>query len=133
MREENRQAGRGIELLNVKPPRPDQLVGNLSGGNQQKVVLAKWLVRDLKLIFIDEPTVGIDIGAKEEIYGHIQALSAKGVSVLLVSSDLPELIRLSDRVIVLREGRFFQEFRDCVITGEKILRSASGIREEDDE
>lgn len=133
VKEEDRRAARGIELLNVKPPRPEQLVGNLSGGNQQKVVLAKWLVRDLNLIFIDEPTVGIDIGAKEEIYDHIRALSARGVSVLLVSSDLPELTRLSDRVIVLRQGRFFHEFRDCVLTGEKILRAASGIREEEDE
>ncbi len=121
---------RGIKLLNVKPPNPDQFVGNLSGGNQQKVVLAKWLVRDLKLIFIDEPTVGIDIGAKEEIYDHIRKLAAEGVSVVLVSSDLPELTRLSDRVIVLRKGRILKEFRDCVLTGEKILRAASGIVEE---
>jgi ribose transport system ATP-binding protein len=133
VKEEDRRAGRGIKLLNVRPPRPEQLVGNLSGGNQQKVVLAKWLVRDLKLIFIDEPTVGIDIGAKEEIYDHIKALSASGVSVVLVSSDLPELVRLSDRVIVLRLGKFIKEFKECVITGEKILRAASGILEDDDE
>ena len=130
VKEEDRRALRGIELLNVKPPRPEQLVGNLSGGNQQKVVLAKWLVRELKLIFIDEPTVGIDIGAKEEIYDHIRKLAEGGVSVVLVSSDLPELTRLSDRVIVLRQGRIFKEFKDCVLTGEKILRAASGIQED---
>jgi ribose transport system ATP-binding protein len=129
-REEASYAERGIKLLNVKPPDPEHFVGNLSGGNQQKVVLAKWLVRDLKLIFIDEPTVGIDIGAKQEIYDHIQQLASQGVSVILVSSDLPELVRLSDRVLVLRKGRLFKEFSDCVITGELILRAASGILEE---
>ncbi len=128
---ENAYADKGIKLLNVKPPNPDHLVGNLSGGNQQKVVLAKWLVRDLKLIIIDEPTVGIDIGAKDEIYEHVRHLSSQGVSVLLVSSDLPELVRLSDRVLVLRSGRLFKEFNDCVLTGEMVLRAASGILEED--
>ena len=121
---------KGIKLLNVKPPNPEHLVGNLSGGNQQKVVLAKWLVRDLKLIFIDEPTVGIDIGAKEEIYDHIKKLASQGVSVILVSSDLPELTRLADRVIVLRKGKLFHEFKGCALTGEMILRAASGIKEE---
>jgi ribose transport system ATP-binding protein len=120
---------KGIKLLNVKPPKPEQLVGNLSGGNQQKVVLAKWLVRDLKLIFIDEPTVGIDIGAKEEIYDHVRKLAGMGVSVILVSSDLPELTRLSDRVIVLRKGKVFHEFKECMLTSEMILRAASGITE----
>lgn len=94
------------------------------------MVLAKWLVRNLKLLFIDEPTVGIDIGAKEDIYEHIQRLAASGVSIILVSSDLPELTRLSDRVLVLRKGRIIKEFKDCVLTGEKILRAASGITEE---
>jgi len=131
IREEDRRSVQGIELLNVKPPRPEQFVGNLSGGNQQKVVLAKWLVRDLKLIFIDEPTVGIDIGAKEEIYDHIRKLASSGVSVVLVSSDLPELTRLSDRVLVLRQGKFFKEYKECTLTGEKILRAASGILEDD--
>ncbi|MCX7774947.1 MAG: sugar ABC transporter ATP-binding protein [Rectinemataceae bacterium] len=120
----------GIKVCNVKPADPLHLVGNLSGGNQQKVVLAKWLVRNLRLLFIDEPTVGIDIGAKEEIYEHIQRLAASGVSIILVSSDLPELTRLSDRVLVLRKGRIIKEFKDCVLTGEKILRAASGITEE---
>ncbi len=129
-RVEREYADKGIKLLNVRPPVPEHLVGNLSGGNQQKVVLAKWLVRDLKLIFIDEPTVGIDIGAKEEIYDHIRKLAREGVSVILVSSDLPELTRLSQRVIVLRKGRIFTEFSDCVLTSEKILRAASGILEE---
>ncbi|GAB1482590.1 sugar ABC transporter ATP-binding protein [Treponema sp.] len=123
-------AERGIKLLNVKPPNPEHLVGNLSGGNQQKVVLAKWLVRDLKLIFIDEPTVGIDIGAKEEIYDHIRKLASEGVSVILVSSDLPELISLSHRVIVLRKGKILTEFSECDLTSEMILRAASGIRED---
>jgi len=130
---EREYANRGIKLLNVKPPNPEHLVGNLSGGNQQKVVLAKWLVRDLKLIFIDEPTVGIDIGAKEEIYEHIRKLAKEGVSVILVSSDLPELISLSHRVIVLRKGRILTEFSECELTSEMILRAASGIRDKNQE
>ncbi len=127
---EDEYSAKGIKLLNVKPPNPEHLVGNLSGGNQQKVVLAKWLVRDLKLLLIDEPTVGIDIGAKEEIYDHIRKLAGEGVSIILVSSDLPELTRLADRVIVLRKGKIFHEFKSTRLSGEMILRAASGIREE---
>jgi len=130
---EKKLAYEGIRLLNIKPSNPDALAGTLSGGNQQKLVLAKWLVRELQLILIDEPTVGIDIGAKEEIYEHIKSLSRQGVSVILVSSDLPELTRLSNRVLVLRKGRIIREFKECVITSEKILRAASGILEEQDE
>lgn len=130
VKKEDEFSREGIKLVNVKPPVPEQLVGNLSGGNQQKVVLAKWLIRNLKLVIIDEPTVGIDIGAKDEIYTHIKNLASQGVSILLVSSDLPELTRLSDRIIVLRKGRVFTEFKDCVVTSEKILRAASGILEE---
>jgi ribose transport system ATP-binding protein len=132
-KQEKQLAIDGIRLVNVKPPDPEVVVGNLSGGNQQKVGLAKWLVRSLKLIFIDEPTVGIDVGTKEEIYGHIRTLAEQGVSVILVSSDLPELTRLSDRVLILRKGRIIKEFKECVLTSEKILRAASGILEEYDE
>jgi len=129
-RTEDEFSAKGIKLLNVKPPNPEHLVGNLSGGNQQKVVLAKWLVRDLKLLLIDEPTVGIDIGAKEEIYDHIKKLAGEGVSIILVSSDLPELTRLADRVIVLRSGKIFHEFKSTRLSGEMILRAASGMKEE---
>ena len=119
----------GIKLLNIKPAHPDIPVGNLSGGNQQKVVLAKWLIRNLKLLIIDEPTVGIDIGAKDEIYENIERLAREGVSVILVSSDLPELTRLADRIIVLRKGRIVKEFTEGVVTEEMVLRASSGLEE----
>ena len=120
---------KAISTLNIKPANPDVLVGNLSGGNQQKVVVGKWLIRDLKLLIVDEPTVGVDIGAKEEMYQTIERLSGEGVAVIVVSSDLPELTRLSDRIIVLRKGRIIKEFVEGVVTEEQVLRAASGIVE----
>ena len=123
------RAQAAITTLNIKPANPDHLVGNLSGGNQQKVVVGKWLIRDLKLLIVDEPTVGVDIGAKEEMYQTIERLAQQGVAILLVSSDLPELTRLSDRIIVLRKGRIIKEFTEGVVTEEEVLRAASGIVE----
>ena len=123
------RSGKAISTLNIKPANPDALVGNLSGGNQQKVVVGKWLIRDLKLLIVDEPTVGVDIGAKEEMYQTIERLSREGVAVIVVSSDLPELTRLSDRIIVLRKGRIIKEFVEGVVTEEQVLRAASGIVE----
>ncbi|HTX74199.1 MAG TPA: sugar ABC transporter ATP-binding protein [Rectinemataceae bacterium] len=122
-------ARRGIEMMNIKPDLPEIPVGTLSGGNQQKVVLGKWLIRDLKLLIIDEPTVGIDIGAKEEIYANIERLAARGVAVILVSSDLQELTRLSHRIIVLRKGRVIKEFDEGIVTEEDVLLASSGILE----
>ena len=123
------RAQKAISTLNIKPANPDHLVGNLSGGNQQKVVVGKWLIRDLKLLIVDEPTVGVDIGAKEEMYQTIERLAKEGVAILVVSSDLPELTRLSDRIIVLRKGRIIKEFTEGVVTEEEVLRAASGIVE----
>lgn len=120
---------KAITTLNIKPANPNHLVGNLSGGNQQKVVVGKWLIRDLKLLIVDEPTVGVDIGAKEEMYQTIERLSSEGVAVIVVSSDLPELTRLSDRIIVLRKGKIIKEFTEGVVTEEQVLRAASGIVE----
>ncbi len=121
---------KAITTLNIKPANPNHLVGNLSGGNQQKVVVGKWLIRDLKLLIVDEPTVGVDIGAKEEMYQTIERLASEGVAVIVVSSDLPELTRLSDRIIVLRKGRIVREFVEGVVTEEQVLRAASGIVED---
>jgi ABC-type sugar transport system ATPase subunit len=84
---------------------PRSLVSTLSGGNQQKVVLGKWLSRPPRLLLLDEPTRGVDVGAREEIYALIAALCRRGVAVLMASSDLPEVQRLADRIIVLRKGR----------------------------
>ncbi|MBQ6373263.1 MAG: sugar ABC transporter ATP-binding protein [Clostridia bacterium] len=111
----------------MRPANPLVPVGNLSGGNQQKAVLAKWLTRDLKMILIDEPTVGIDIGAKDEIYNFIDELASQGVAVLLVSSDVSEVLRVAHRIIVMKEGHIIHEFNDGVATQEDILLTSSGI------
>jgi ribose transport system ATP-binding protein len=124
---ERELADKAIALLNVRPADRSVPVGNLSGGNQQKVVVGKWLIRDLKLLIIDEPTVGIDIGAKEEMYQTFARLSAAGVAIIVVSSDLPELVRLSHRILVLRKGRVVKEFAEGEVTEEDVLKAASGI------
>ena len=121
---------KAVEMVDLRPANPLVAVGNLSGGNQQKVVLGKWLTRDLKIILIDEPTVGIDIGAKDEIYEMIENLAAQGVAVLLVSSDLAEVLRVAHRILVLREGELVREFKEGVVTQEEILMASSGFREE---
>ena len=90
-------------------------------------MVGKWLIRDLKLLIVDEPTVGVDIGAKEEMYQTIERLSQAGVAVIVVSSDLPELTRLSDRIIVLRKGRVIKEFVEGAVSEEDVLRAASDL------
>lgn len=115
-----------IKRLGVKCPRPNQPVRVLSGGNQQKVLLAKMVAREPVLLLLDEPTRGIDVGAKEEIYEIIQRLAGQGISVLLVSSELPEILMLSDRVLVLKEGRAVGELVNDNLTQEKIMAYAAG-------
>ncbi|MEU8223903.1 sugar ABC transporter ATP-binding protein [Kribbella sp. NPDC048915] len=101
-----REAARNLaEALDVRPAGVDQPVRNLSGGNQQKVVLARWLLRDCRVLLLDEPTRGVDVGARSEIYGLIRQLASNGVAIVLVSSEVEEVLGLSDRVVVLREGR----------------------------
>ena len=116
-----------VAKLDVRPANDKLPVGNLSGGNQQKVVLGKWLTRELKVLLVDEPTAGIDIGAKDEIYKILDQLAAQGVAIIVVSSDLQELLRVSHRILVFRKGRIFREFHDGVIRQENILMAASGI------
>ena len=118
---------KAVELVDLRPANPNVPVGNLSGGNQQKAVLGKWLTRDLKVILIDEPTVGIDIGAKDEIYEFVDQLASQGVAVLLVSSDIAEVLRVAHRIIVIREGRIIKEFNSGVATQEDILLACSGF------
>jgi len=107
--DESERSRRWITDLRVRCTDPKQPIGHLSGGNQQKVVLAKWLETEPKVIFLDEPTRGVDIGAKAEIYQWIQKLASQGMGVVLVSSELPELIGLAHRILVLREGRISAE------------------------
>ncbi|TCC23090.1 sugar ABC transporter ATP-binding protein [Kribbella speibonae] len=104
-RAERDAASKLAVALDVRPAGVDQPVRNLSGGNQQKVVLARWLLRDCRVLLLDEPTRGVDVGARSEIYALIRELASNGVAIVLVSSEVPEVLGLSDRVVVLREGR----------------------------
>lgn len=114
-----------MNALRIKASSPLTVANTLSGGNQQKVVLGKWLLTDPKVLFLDEPTRGIDVGAKQEIYAEINKLAQDGLAIVLVSSELPEVLGLSDRVIVLHEGRTTAEFgRDA--TPEKVMAAATG-------
>jgi D-xylose transport system ATP-binding protein len=112
--------------LRVKANSVFTIVGTLSGGNQQKVVLAKWLLTNPRVLFLDEPTRGIDVGAKQEIYAEINRLASKGLAIVLVSSELPEVLGLSDRVLVLHEGRVTGEFRREEATPEAVMSCATG-------
>ncbi|MGI5167769.1 sugar ABC transporter ATP-binding protein [Spirillospora sp. CA-253888] len=98
-----------IDALDIRPPDPDRPVATLSGGNQQKVVLARWLLGDRRLLVLDEPTRGVDVGARAELYGVVRDLADRGIGVLLVSSEVPEVLGLADRVLVVREGRIVHE------------------------
>ncbi len=94
-----------IRRLNIKTPTMDQIINNLSGGNQQKVLIARWLLAQPKVLILDEPTRGIDVGAKAEIYRLISELANRGVAIIMVSSELPEILGMSDRVMVMHGGR----------------------------
>lgn len=114
-----------VDRLNIKTPSIDQLVRNLSGGNQQKVVLAKWLIRNSDILIFDEPTRGIDVGAKSEIYTLMNELVAQGKSIIMISSELPEILRMSDRVIVMYEGRITGEIPIGEASQERIMEFAT--------
>ena len=112
-----------VELLSIKTPSTEQRAINLSGGNQQKVVIAKWLFADSDIIILDEPTRGIDIGAKHEIYLLINRLVQEGKSIIFISSELPELLAMSDRIIVVNEGRIKGSLeRKEDITAENVMQ-----------
>ena len=111
--------------LQIKAPSENQLVKNLSGGNQQKVVLAKWLATKCSLLIFDEPTRGIDVGAKQEIYKLMRQLTNAGMSIIMISSELPELIGMSDRIVVMHEGFVTGEVSKAEATQEIILDLAS--------
>ncbi len=127
------QAGREREIarkyvsdLGVKTPTIEQTVQNLSGGNQQKVVLAKWLFTDSKVLIFDEPTRGIDVGAKTEIYMLMNALAKTGAAIIMISSELPEVLGMSDRIMVMHEGRISGELSRAEATQEGIMHLATG-------
>ena len=125
-RDEAAAAERRISELRIKTPSPHQRVVHLSGGNQQKVVLGKWLGTEADILIFDEPTRGIDVGAKVEIYQLINALAARGAAVLMISSELPEILGMSDRILVMHAGRITGEFLAADATQEKVLAAALG-------
>ncbi|HIF9497648.1 TPA: ribose ABC transporter ATP-binding protein RbsA [Photobacterium damselae] len=117
-----------IRLFNIKTPTRDQIIGNLSGGNQQKVAIAKGLMTKPKVLILDEPTRGVDVGAKKEIYQLINQFKADGMSIILVSSEMPEVLGMSDRILVMHEGRISGEFTPEEANQEKLLACAVGKR-----
>jgi ribose transport system ATP-binding protein len=114
-----------VELLKVKTPSVHQETRLLSGGNQQKVVISKWLLRDCDVLFFDEPTRGIDVGAKAEIYKLLQGLAEQGKAIVVISSELPEVLRLSHRILVMCEGRITGELDGKKATQESIMTLAT--------
>ncbi|MDP9018877.1 MAG: ATP-binding cassette domain-containing protein, partial [Candidatus Eremiobacteraeota bacterium] len=125
-RKETDTASKYIAELRIRTPSGEQLVRNLSGGNQQKVVLAKWLVGNAKVFLFDEPTRGIDVGSKSEIYSLMVELLKQGAGIVMVSSDLPEILGMSHRILVLRDGHIVSEFSRTDATPDKIIAVATG-------
>jgi ribose transport system ATP-binding protein len=123
---EQREVDSLIKRLEVKTGSRDALLGTLSGGNQQKVAIAKWLSRQSEVYLLDEPTVGVDIGSKVEIYTLIGELAARGAGVIVLSSDLPELLGITDRILVLFRGRVVQEFISADTTADEVLAESTG-------
>ena len=121
----NKVTAEYVDKIRIKTPTVKTLIRSLSGGNQQKVVIAKWLHRDCDVLIFDEPTKGIDVGAKSEIYKLMNQLASEGKSIIMISSELPELLRMSDRVVVMCEGRVTGELDISEATQEKIMTLAT--------
>jgi ribose transport system ATP-binding protein len=115
-----------IQKFNIVLGNRTQLVQELSGGNQQKVVIAKWLAMNPDILILDEPTRGIDVGAKAEIYSLVDRLREQGLSIILISSEVEEIMKMSDNIIILHEGNFMAEFSNRDATQEKIMYAAIG-------
>lgn len=115
-----------VGALRIKTPSVEQKVKNLSGGNQQKVVIAKWLMAEPKVLVLDEPTRGIDVGAKYEIYNIMNELVDKGVSIIMISSELPEILGMSDRILVMHEGKLTKELHYTEADQETVMYYATG-------
>jgi ABC-type sugar transport system ATPase subunit len=126
-RVERRMAREYFDRLRVRTPSLDAIVAGLSGGNQQKIVLAKWLAANSRLLILDEPTRGVDVGAKAEIHTLIGELAARGTAILVISSELPEVISLSERIVVLRSGRVAGELSRGEATEASVLRLMAGV------
>jgi L-arabinose transport system ATP-binding protein len=123
-RKERANAQTYVDRLAIRTPSLAQLAMNLSGGNQQKVILARWLCEELRVVLLDEPTRGIDVGAKREIYNIIQDLAKQGIGVVAVSSELPEVLGICDRIAVMRQGALVGIVDRAEATQERILEMA---------
>jgi ribose transport system ATP-binding protein len=123
---ERRMVGEQIKNMGVKTTNASKPVGMLSGGNQQKVVLGKWLARQPKLLILDEPTRGVDVGAREEIYRIMRALAANGIGILMISSDMEEVLSVSDRILVMHEGALSGELHRNQFSEEAVMSLATG-------
>lgn len=123
-RSQRKSVDKWVEMLDVRPNDPDMLAMQLSGGNQQKVVLAKWISTEARILLIDEPTNGVDIGAKSEIHQIIRRLASEGTAIVVISSELPEVLSISDRILVMRKGRIAGEFVNEDLTQEAIMGKA---------
>jgi rhamnose transport system ATP-binding protein len=128
--EERKTAEAFRKRLAIRTPSVDLAVGKLSGGNQQKVMLSKWLNTHPQLLILDEPTRGIDVGAKAEVHAMIGELAAEGIGIMMISSDMPEVLAMSDRVLVMREGRQMGIFSREEATQERIMTAAMGQPDE---
>ena len=120
------------ERMRIRMSGPEQMISTLSGGNQQKAILARWLAREPIVLILDEPTVGIDVGAKAEIYRLMDELAGEGMGLLLISSELPEVIGMSDRILVVNAGRIVGEFSRAEATEEKIINCIHAIPPEEE-
>jgi ribose transport system ATP-binding protein len=123
---EEKVAAEAVEQLAIKTPNLDQATGHLSGGNQQKVVLGKWLALKPRVLLLDEPTRGIDVGAKREMYRLMEQLAANGVAILFVSSELEEVLGMADRALVMHEGRLVGELARDQLSEEAVMQLATG-------
>jgi rhamnose transport system ATP-binding protein len=126
-RRERALARRFMEQLRIKATSPAQVVRSLSGGNQQKVVLGKWLAAEPRILILDEPTHGVDVGTKADVHRTISHLATQGLTILLISSELPEILGMSDRVLVMREGRLVAELSRAEATQERVIQAAAGV------
>jgi rhamnose transport system ATP-binding protein len=124
---ERRLAQRFVDQLKIKASSVAQVVKSLSGGNQQKVVLAKWLAAQPRILILDEPTHGVDVGTKADVHRTISHLATEGLTILLISSELPEVLGMSDRILVMREGRLVAELSRAEATQESVVRVAAGV------
>ena len=117
-----------VRNLDIKTPSLEQQVMNLSGGNQQKVMLAKWLVINPKVLIVDEPTRGVDVGVKADVHQLLRDLAARGVGVIMISSELPEVLGMSDRILIMREGEIVGEISHADATEENVVSYAAGVQ-----